>query len=73
MATTLVKVSIPFKLQGLMTKEAFDVPDSADGHKFLAWWEDAGSGERDDVMKIALDRDISIVDALKAKDDEDVA
>lgn len=72
--STLVKLSVPFRLQkSLMTKEAFDIPDSTEGHKFMAWWERARPNERDGVMKIALDRNISVVDALKAKDDDEEA
>jgi hypothetical protein len=68
---TLLKVSIPEKFRGLMTKEAFDVPDSPEGHAFLVWWDDALAEEQSHVTKLALERDVSIVDAWKAKDDDD--
>lgn len=69
---TLIKLSIPSRLQeNLMTKEAFDIPDTTEGHKFMAWWESARPDERDTVMKTALNRNISVIDALHT-DDEDV-
>ncbi len=67
---TLVKVSIPDRLRcGMLMKTAnyFEVPASQDGHAFMSWWEEAVANDRDEIMKTAYDKNISVVDALKEK------
>lgn len=64
----LVKVSIPGRLRDSMllkSAEYFEVPNTADGVEFMRWWEDAGSDDRDGVMKHAYDNNVGIVTALK--------
>lgn len=67
---TLVKVSIPERLRdGMFLKTAthFAVPASMDGYAFMDWWEKAASDDRDEVMKVAYEKDIGVVEALKEK------
>jgi hypothetical protein len=66
----LAKVSIPGRLRdGMLLKNAeyFEVPHSNDGIEFMRWWEEAGSGDRDTLMKQAYDSNTGIVEALKAR------
>lgn len=68
MIKTLVKISVPERLRdGMLMKRAnyFEVPASQDGHALMEWWENASSGSRDSVMKLAYARDVDIVEALK--------
>ena len=66
----LAKVSIPNRLRDemlLKNAEYFEVPHTADGVEFMRWWEDAGAGDRDSLMKEAYDSNTGIVEALKAR------
>ena len=63
----MVKISIPERLRdGMMLKEAnyFEVPSSPDGHEFMGWWQAAPADSRDSVMKLAYDKNVSVVEAL---------
>lgn len=67
---TLVKISIPERLRDeMLMKRAnyFEVPLSSEGNELMKWWEKASSTERDDTMKLAYAKDISIVEALKER------
>ena len=70
MSTLLLRVSIPPRLRDEMMfnkHAAFDVENTPDGAAFVTWWEKAGAAVRDEVMRTAYDRNISIVEALKQK------
>jgi len=62
------RISIPARFQEkLLTKTAatsFLVPDTTKGHTFLNWWGEAAPDKRDDVMKLAFDNSMSIVEAF---------
>jgi len=65
----LARLSIPPRLRGgCLTKEAFNVPDSPEGTTFLNWWEEAPSGDRDTVMKLAIDHNITVLEAQKKQE-----
>jgi hypothetical protein len=67
---TLVRISIPERLRNeMMMKEAnfFDVPATLDGHAFMRWWEEAPADDRDEVLKIAYEKDTNVVKALREK------
>jgi hypothetical protein len=64
----LIQVSIPPRLRNdMLMKEAFEVRNTADGRAFVEWLGESSAEDRDGVMKIAYDRDIDIVDALREK------
>ena len=64
----LVRISVPERFQSdnfMKTASDFDVPNTRDGHDFMAWWEKAKRSDRDGIMKVAFDNNVSIVDAFK--------
>lgn len=61
----LVKLSVPERLGFVFEKVAFDVPFSAAGVQFMNWWDRAPRNQRDQVMKVAHDECISVVEALE--------
>lgn len=63
---TWLTISIPPRLKGdMMQKEAFSVPMGHKSAEFLSWWETAQNEDKDSVMKLAYEKDICIVDALR--------
>ena len=61
----LVKLSTPERLGFVFEKVSFDVPFSAAGTRFMNWWDNAPRNQRDQVMKVAHDEGISVVEALE--------
>lgn len=61
----LIKLSAPERLGFVFEKVAFDVPFSAAGTRFMNWWDNAQRNQRDQVMKVAHDEGISVVEALE--------
>jgi hypothetical protein len=49
-------------------KEAFDIPNSPEGTTFLNWWDEASTDDRDAVMKLAIDHDITMLEAQKKRE-----
>ena len=66
----LVKISIPERLRDdMLMKHAnyFEVPVSQDGQALVGWWEKASTASRDSLMKLAYDKNMGIVEALKER------
>ena len=73
---TLVRLSIPPRLRsGCLMKEAFDIPNSPEGASFLNWWDSAKTKDRDALMKLALDNNITMLEAQNKKEstEEEIA
>ena len=63
---TWLTISIPPRLKGdMLQKVAFEVPMGRKSEDFMRWWETAQNDDKDDVMKLAYEKDIVIVDALR--------
>lgn len=60
----LVKLSAPERLGYVFEKISFDVPRTHEGAQFMGWWDDATRNQRDQVMKLAHDAKITVVEAL---------
>jgi len=67
---TLVRMSIPHRLVDemmLKTGGAFEVPNTAAGHKLVFWWKTASKNDRDDIMRRASSKAIPLIDAWNEK------
>lgn len=62
-ASVLVRVSVPERLGVVFEKVAFDVPHTPGGLRFTRWWDSATRTQRDQVLKLAFDESISLVEA----------
>ena len=64
-SNTLVKLSVPERLGYVFEKVSFDVPRTLEGARFMNWWDTAERNQRDQVMKLAHDENVTIVEALE--------
>jgi len=61
---TMVKLSAPANIDGMLGRETFDVPATPAGAAFVQWWERAPAEKRAEVLKYANDNNTDVVDAL---------
>lgn len=64
---TLVRISIPAWMRSnMLIKEAsFEIPANEDGQHFLGWWDQAPKIEKQAVLKVAYEKDTTLIEALK--------
>ena len=51
-----------------MIKEALDIPHTPEGASFMTWWDDARRDDRNAVIKLALEHNISMLEARQKKE-----
>lgn len=61
---TMVKLSAPANIDGMLARDTFDVPATPAGTSFMRWWEHAPAEKRAEVLKYANDNSIDVIDAL---------
>lgn len=61
---TMVKLSAPANIDGMLARETFDVPATPAGASFMQWWEHAPAEKRAEVLKYANDNSVDVVSAL---------
>jgi len=61
----LVRLSAPERLGYVFEKISFDVPRTMEGARFMNWWDASTRNQRDQVMKLAHDEGITVVEALE--------
>jgi len=62
---TMVKLSAPRGMAGMLGRQTFDIPDTLAGAKFMGWWEKAAEDKRVEVLQYAQDNQLGVVDALE--------
>lgn len=66
----LVKLSAPARLDGMLTRDTFDVPHTSEGVQFMSWWDKNSSANRDAVLSCANQENICVTEALAKLSEE---
>lgn len=62
---TMVKLSAPREMEGMLGRKTFAVPDNMQGARLITWWEKAANDKRVELLKYAEEHQLDVVEALE--------